>query len=506
MNRHVGGLLCRSEMREEIIAMRIHRRSWKLAGLLLSLVMVSAYSASAQTQLKTVNSPEGGRIMYGVVDGATSQAGGMASVLHAVHTGCGERPQVGRVFQFRGTQTVGVFFSVTNHPAGNVKVAGLVMAATNPSQQVEAALVSDEASRFGKTVNPMLKELLNEWHPGGTVSTASASEGGGSGSAAGGHPGGPAVKLHTVTASDNSVSMGVPDGWAVEPASGRGAIIVKGPHGELFAFNMWRNAVDPSSQFQQNFWRNGGRPQPGSMVYPYHGGLSRAFPDLMQAWRRAGGQGPARLQVDSMQQTPPPPGSPQGEECVIAKGHMDPDGNGMQTMSDMMCATLPVDWGGYMVTLHHSLFPNSLADQQKPAIGAMMATWKRNAAVLDQQLADDMRQKQASDAATAAWGRQAVANINAIGANATARNNAAQQMHDMQNQSFEQHEDSISRNGQGFSNYLLDQTVVQDNNMYNNGTVGHGTLWNSDANALVKANPNRFEIVDTPNYWKGVDY
>ena len=42
--------------------------------------------------------------------------------------------------------------------------------------------------------------------------------------------------------------------------------------------------------------------------------------------------------------------------------------------------------------------------------------------------------------------------------------------------------------------------------MYNNGMVGHGTFWNTDANALVKADPNRFEIVNTPNFWKGVDY
>jgi hypothetical protein len=485
-----------------VVVMRILRRFWKLAGLLLSILMVSAWSAPAQTP---VNSPEGGRIMYGVVGGATSQAGGMASILRAVHANCGERPQIGRVFKFGGTDTVGVFFTVVNHPAGNVKVAGLVMAARNPSQQVEAALLSDEASRFGKTVNPMLKELLSEWHPGGAMSTASASKGSGSGSTAGGHPS-PPGELHTVAASDNSVSIGVPDGWTLDPASGRGAIIVKGPHGEVFAFNMMRNAVDPSSQWQRNFSRQGGRPLPGSIIYPYHGNLARVFPDLFQAWRRSLGQGPAKLQIDKIDQTPPPQGAPQGEECVIVKGHVDPDGNGMQTMSDMMCATLPVSWGGYMVILHHSLFPNSLAEQQESTIGAMMASWKRNAQVLNQQLAEDMRQKQASDQATLAWGRQAVAHINAIGANATARNNAAQEMHDMQNRSFEYHEDSISRNGQGFSNYLLDQTVVQDNNMYNNGTIGHGTVWNSAADALVKANPNRFQIVDTPNYWQGIDY
>ena len=29
---------------------------------------------------------------------------------------------------------------------------------------------------------------------------------------------------------------------------------------------------------------------------------------------------------------------------------------------------------------------------------------------------------------------------------------------------------------------------------------------NSTANALFKADPNKHEIVNTPNYWKGVDY
>jgi hypothetical protein len=38
------------------------------------------------------------------------------------------------------------------------------------------------------------------------------------------------------------------------------------------------------------------------------------------------------------------------------------------------------------------------------------------------------------------------------------------------------------------------------------GTIGHGTVWNSTADALVKADPNRYEIVNAPNFWKGWDY
>jgi hypothetical protein len=282
--------------------------------------------------------------------------------------------------------------------------------------------------------------------------------------------------------------------------------MVKSPHGEVFALNLTRNAVDPTSQWQRNFWRQGGKPLPGSIVYPYHGNLVKAFPELFQTWRRAIGQGPAKLEIDKIDQTPPPQGAPQGEECVIAHGHLDPDGKGMQTMSDMMCATLPVSWGGYMVILHHSVLPNSLADQQQTTIGAMIASWKLNAQVLNQQMAENMRQKQASDQATMAWGRQAVANINAIGANATARMNATEAANEAQHAGYWAQQDNNARNAQGFSNYLLDQTVVQDNNMYNNGTIGHGTAWNATADALVKADPNRFEIVDTPNYWRGIDY
>jgi len=60
-------------------------------------------------------------------------------------------------------------------------------------------------------------------------------------------------------------------------------------------------------------------------------------------------------------------------------------------------------------------------------------------------------------------------------------------------------EDSEAKNDAGFDNYLLGQSVVS------NGT-GHQTDWNSEANALVQSNPGKYQIVDSPNYWQGVDY
>ena len=482
----------------EVIIMRKYKRSSVSLVLWLFFVAGCASVPHAQSPLKTINNPQGGIIVYGLVDGATSEAAAMSKVLRIMHNNCGERPQVGKVYRVRGTNSDAVFFTVVNHPAGNKPVAGLLIAAPSGPNQIEAALVSDDAARFGSTVNPMLSRLFSEWHPGGA--------GQASGPATGGHSA-LAGKLHTVTASDNSVSIGVPEGWALDPASGHGVIIAKGPQGEVVALNMMRNAVDSSSAWQQNFWRMGGRPIPGTILYPYHGNLIREFPNLVQAWRRAGGLGPAKLQVDKIDRTPPPQGAPQGEECVIVKGQLDPDGRGMRSWSEMMCATLPAnEWRGYMVIRHQSLFPNSLAAQQQPTVEAMIPTWRQNAEVLNQELAADIRRKQADDAAIRAQTRVAIDNIHAIGQQATARYNATQAANDAQHAGYWAQQDTNARTNQGFHNYLLDQTVIQDNNMHNNGTIGHGTVWNSEADALVKANPNRFEIVNTPNFWKGVDY
>ena len=59
----------------------------------------------------------------------------------------------------------------------------------------------------------------------------------------------------------------------------------------------------------------------------------------------------------------------------------------------------------------------------------------------------------------------------------------------------------MDRASQGFSNYILDKSVILDTQ--NNA---HGTAWNDEAAALVKSDPNRFQYVDTPGYWKGIDY
>jgi hypothetical protein len=146
------------------------------------------------------------------------------------------------------------------------------------------------------------------------------------------------------------------------------------------------------------------------------------------------------------------------------------------------------------------------SEREQNTVMAMMQSVKVNQQVMNQQMQRMLAQKRASDQAIRQNAQIQIQNIRNIGAQATARYNATQAAYDAQQAKRDADQDAQARTNQEFSNYLLDQTVVQDNNMYNNGTVGHGTAWNSTADALVKADPDRFEYVEKPNFWQGTDY
>lgn len=72
---------------------------------------------------------------------------------------------------------------------------------------------------------------------------------------------------------------------------------------------------------------------------------------------------------------------------------------------------------------------------------------------------------------------------------------------DRSHSSFDQHMDDIDRGSKMTQDYILDRSVVRDNDMNERGTVN-----NSYADSLVRANPDRFEIVGNQDLIKGKDY
>jgi len=507
--------------------------------LFFSLSMCSCKAVTPPpTPLTNLTTPQGGKIVFGTVDGATTQATAMSKILNIVKDNCGEKPIIGKVFQFKGTKTVGVFFTVTNHPAGNKKVAGLVLSAASGPHQVEAALLSDDAQRFGKTVNSMLQQLFSVWHPDGPSADSGSSAGAQSSSAGSGFIPSTA-RLHTVSAADNSATIDIPDGWALQPNSGHGAMIAKGPNGEQVGLQMVKGAIDPTHPFRARSDAQGQlEGPPGTVViYPYRGDPAREFQAIFQAWRRSNGKGPANLQIEHAEIAANNP-HPENQQCALVRGKMDLDGSGMKTFGSLICVYAPkstfTQWGNYTITLNLNTLPTALADKEKPLLTAIVASYKQNNQVMQQQANQMMAQKQQSDQRWLQWGQQRSDQIRAQSQAMQQSNAARQQAYDQQHADYwaQQHNNDVqhanwsasqqnntatysnpgdgmdtrARNNQNYNNYILDQTVVQDNNMYNNGTIGHGTLWNTTADALVKADPDRFEYVQQPGFWEGTDY
>ncbi len=454
-------------------------------SLFLSFLSVGAAARlAAQTPLKTIRNPNGGVIVYGLVDGATTQAAAMSQVLRNVHNGCNEKPKVGKLFKVRDTNSVAVFFTVTNHAGGDKAVAGLLIAALTAPNQVEAALVSDDAARFGTSVNPMLKQLFGVWHPGANAQPAGAKPA---------ERYAPAEPLHRVANQDGSASLAVPAGWRV--IGNGGTTLVNDPTFNVFInLNLVRGGTNPS--YRQPYGRATGMGVP--MVYPSNFDPASGFPGFIQEFYRVNNQ-----RIDyRMTSAEAMPGNP-GQRCIhsIGRGLLMSVGQPPPTakpedypqLEFLACLTAPDRMGNYTVSISVSeIFLNSI-EKERATVGAIMSSYQVNQAVVANQ--------------ASAMAAPIIANIHRIGEQATARMNAVEQQNDEQHAGYWARQDSNARRNQSFDNYILDQTVIQNNDVYGNGTtIGHATVWNSTADALVKSDPNRYEIVNSPNFWKGWDY
>ncbi len=480
------------------------------AILTLSMICLCACKAGTQTPapLNTVNGAQGGKIVYGTVAGATTQGAAMSGMLKTVHNNCGEKPQIGKVFQFTGSNSVGVFFTVTDHPEGNIPLAGMVIAAATGPNQVQAAMIYDYASRFGQTANPLLQQLSSVWNPGAAGTAAAGSQGGASTAPAGGSAAGVPAGMQKFTLPDSTASVSIPAGWTVDPKSGGGGILLHGPQGEVVILGSMFLAQDPNGQAYRNTQRMGMKPLKGMVTYPANADLAKNFAQIVQQLSQSNGFTPVSLNIDNSEQVSPPAGSSfQGERCAQASGQINPDGKGLQAMFRVICATTPDQYGDYSFFDYVGYFPNTGASQANAIAAAIFTSFNVNEALVAQRASAeaaphiaqlkqvDAQQRAAVQANTA----RIVGNIQQIGANATARMNATEAANSAEQSSWNAGQNANAQNNQGFNNYLLDQSVVQ-----NNTTGAHTTNWNSAADAMVKS--GKYSYVSNSNYIPGTDY
>jgi len=455
-----------------------------LIALLFALLCVTR--GRAANGLKTIGNPGGGQIVYGPVVGPDSLPQAMGIMLREIHQHFGERPQVGRYFQPRGSDSIATFFTVIAKAEGNKPYGGLVIVSMAAGGHPEAALIYDQADRFGTTANPMLSRLNEVWHPEASQpSSPPAASSPPTPTDTSGvvppHTGAP-QPLQTAQFPDGSGTIGLPAGWQIVGGGG-GAVQAAGPNGERINLGMIQQIYDPSTpQGRQmaQYASMGGRPSPAD-IYPYTSDLVRAFMAVAQQNHQK-----ARTPVPSFNVTASrkvEPGPYETDAILVLTDADMHDGKEPLVMQMRLGAMKRVGPAAWSLTINQIGVPKHLVDQEWATMGAIFASWRQNSAVIQQQT------------------QRTIDNIHAIGERSKQAAAAADAARISSRQAYEARSDSQARSSQNFSNYLLDQTVVQ-----NTQTGEHGTVWNQYADSLVKNAPDKYQYVPSQDMMKGIDY
>jgi hypothetical protein len=459
------------------------------------VLLGTATPAWADDVLRTLDSPGGGEIVYGPLDGVASLSDAMVDVLRTVHEHFDDRPRVGKFLQARDGRSVATFFSVTDKSQGGRAFAGLaIVSLAEGSSGAAGAVLYDDAGRFAQTEPAMMKTLGDTWH----LSSPPPPLPPAAGAAPSGPPAGAAqerqatpARLQVTTGGDRSASVALPEGWRLTGVAG-GQLTAEGPKGEMVGLGIMlqgiRNPGGPRVMFAPP---GGGVP----LVAPFGGDMFASFDSVTNQVRRNKHLPAATYQLTKSETLP----ATQYEQRVIqALFEVDlHDGKGGRKGSARIGAMHVRGVPTWALTISSSNAPVAVADAEKATLLAIVRSYRQDAQVIAQET------------------RQVIGRINASANAARTRakaQSAANDAHnrafdahmadlDSRNRAFDAHMDNLDRSSKSFQNYLLDRNVVQDNDRNERGTVGNGY-----GDALVKSNPDRFQYVQQKDFIKGVDY
>jgi hypothetical protein len=455
----------------------MHRQKLFLVALSFAWpFIVAAQSNGAVTEIAN---PGGGTIAYAQLPQQHTLQGAMGKVLQYAHSHFGARPQITQVLRGSDGNSLAVIFTVKSTSQGGQDIDALALVAVSPSGPGIGALLSDQADRFRTTVGPMLKRLQSGTGlaaaGASTPAAASASGSGspaavtaaklptGSGTSAGSPssgPAAPAAALRQTSFPDGSGSIGLPDGWTIAGAHA-GQVIARGPPPAGLNFDWQISALDPNDPRSQNLRR--GVSAASFVIIPYGTDGPNTFKSaLTQLLQKQHKSVPSIDIVDSQQL------SPQETKLVANIGAIDGQGGPTQAFVDIGTAAKN-SMGGYLITVYMVSLPQQTAAQNRATVTAIFQSYKPNTTVALGEIHGDVQ--------------------------------AAQNFTERTVGIMESNQDAQDRQFQAFDNNLLDRTVIRDADLN-----GHGTVSNDLANALVEANPNRFQEVPPSEYVKGIDY
>ena len=434
----------------------------------LATPWVGATPPAAPT-LKIVDQPGGGQYVYGGLTGSGTLAEAVVYMLRQVHGHFADRPEVGKFFQTRDGGSVATFFTVTDQKKGGTPMAGLLIVSRAADGTASAAVLYDERSRFGTSEPAMMKSLAGVWQPaaagtaarpsGVAPSSAAAGPGGAKASAAG-EPG-KVAHLVPVTAGDRSASVSLPDGWKLTGVAA-GSLTAVGNNGEMLFLGL----------IYQN-------------LPPLLGDLFANFVMVSNQRREHNGLAAGTYSETSRLNLP-------GNAVQVIYTVDMHDGVGLRKGSVRVGVL-----GPRALAVSGSNLPVALVDREEATLRAVIQSYTQDVGVINQLHQADMARLQGdADRANAQ-----TAAINARREASSAAFNQHMGAIDKQNQAFDAHLDNLDRSSKLTQDYILDRSVVQDNDR-----AERGTLSNNYADSLVRANPDRFQIVPNQDLIRGLDY
>ncbi len=414
---------------------------------LLFYILASVALAQSNAALKSINMPTGGNIVYGPLSGHPTLQTAIGEMLHNVSLHYAERPQLGRLIQDRTGTVLAAFFTVTAKNENRRQIIGLVIVSVPRSGSAQAAVLTDDASRFPSSINAMLQRLQSE---------ASAAQNN-AGQQVQAQP------LHTVQFPDGSGSVGLPASWQLGKAQS-GDVMARGPQGERLHFGMSISALDPNNPRSRALMGPNGQ-APGLMVaIPYGTDATAALKSATTQIFRKIQQPVPTINISSVHELPI-----SGGHNYWLMGDIDlHDGKGPFALFAQEVQSQPFG-SGWQMTVFQVAVPKELASEEFPTVVAMFRSYRANTQMIQGQ----------------------------VNANIKLGMERADQM----NARVARLEDQSERDTAAFSNILLDQSVVRDTQRN-----AHGTISDGYADALVRSNPDRFQYVPSDQYVKGIDY
>jgi hypothetical protein len=390
----------------------------------------------------------------------------MISMLKLIRGHFGDRPEIGRFYQARGTGSAATFFTVTAKNQGGKRLRGMVIVSqAAPERPVDGAVMFDDAERFDKSWTPMMKLLNQAWHQQGSQPVGDSPASRPTGAPR------PVPALRPTPFPDGSGSVGLPDGWHMTKAQ-MGSAWAEGPDGQSVALAAQLQAYDPRSPMARQY---GSRP--GTVLAPCC--------DLVRAWVAAaesaiphGGSKPS-IRVIS---TEPMQGRPGALLASVEVDYHDGKGPISNRLQLERLGGRPgaQSWAFLFFRLSA---PTRIADQVGPTLSAIARTYGQNTAMIMNEGAREADQ---------------------ITRDAEAR----RQIQNQKNQSYydylhgvQANSDEQAKRNQAFDNYLLDRAVIVNTDTGAHGTTGYGT-----ADLLVKQFPDHFQYVPTQDFVKPTDY